>query len=207
MRIRLVIVLAAGALVTSCGMAGASSPATSAAPVTVGHTIASVIAPVITTSTTAVPTDPVAERATVGHIGEGCTATGRSAVIDRAVQRAWLCEDGLVTARFPITTAIDQPDPGHYKVYAKDLTTYSTAGGHWSTMTHFVAFARGKNTGARVAFHSVPTLRNGQYAQPLASVGDLDRRGSSSGCIRVLYATSVLIWDTLQIGDAVVVIS
>ena len=83
----------------------------------------------------------------------------------------------------------------------------STFGGHYSTMTHFVAFTKGKFTGARVAFHSVPTLTNGDYVQPLDSVGTEQFHGASSGCIRVLPDDAVKIWDWLAKGDKVHVIS
>ena len=77
------------------------------------------------------------------------------------------------------------------------MKTSSRFGGHFSTMTHFVAFTRGEETGARVAFHTVPVLRNGEYVQPLASVGTQMRRGESSGCIRVLPEQGQVIWDWL----------
>jgi hypothetical protein len=133
--------------------------------------------------------------------------TGNVAVIDRDAQRAWLCTDGRIDAEFPITSAWSMPDPGTYPVYAKDMNASSTFGGHVSTMTHFVAFSYGKNTGARVAFHSVPVLRSGEFVQPLDSVGDLSRRGESSGCIRVLPDDAVRIWDSLAIGSSVVVLN
>jgi hypothetical protein len=79
----------------------------------------------------------------------------------------------------------------------------STFGGHYSTMTHFVAFTYGKNTGARIAFHTVPVLRNGEYVQPLESVGTAERFGDSAGCIRVLPEQGQVIWDWLQEGDEV----
>ena len=60
---------------------------------------------------------------------------------------------------------------------------------------------------ARIAFHSVPTLNDATFVQSLDSVGDLGRRGESSGCIRVLPDDAVRIWDWLSIGDEVHVIS
>ena len=106
-----------------------------------------------------------------------------------------------------VTSAITMPDPGTYPVYAKDMNTTSTFGGHFSRMTHFVAFTHGKRTGARIAFHSVPTLNNGEFVQPLDSVGQLGRRGESSGCIRVLPDDAVRVWDWLSVGDEVVVLN
>jgi RNA polymerase sigma factor (sigma-70 family) len=97
---------------------------------------------------------------------EFCPAPGHSAVIDRDAQRAWLCTDGIASEKFPITTAITQPDPGTYKVYAKDRLTTSTFGGHFSYLDNFVAFARGKYSGARVAFHAVPRKADGTPYEP-----------------------------------------
>ncbi len=136
-----------------------------------------------------------------------CPATGRSAVIDRFNQRSWLCEDGEITEIVPITSAISQPDPGTYEVYAKDMNASSTVTGDYSTMTHFVAFTHGKYQGARIAFHSIPQHANGDYVQPLDSVGSPELFGDSSGCIRLLPDDAALIWGWLDIGDAVRVVS
>jgi hypothetical protein len=138
---------------------------------------------------------------------DGCAASGHSAVVDRAKQRAWLCDNGEVTHTFVMTSARSQPDPGSYKVYAKDLNSSSMLTGKFSTMTHFVAFTIGEHTGARIAFHSIPKYADGSYVQPLDSVGTARMRGASSGCIRVLYEDSVRIWDWLSNGDPVIVIS
>ncbi len=138
---------------------------------------------------------------------DDCPSTSHGAIIDRANQRGALCADGTITYQFPITTALSQPDPGTYPVYAKDLNASSNFGGHYSTMTHFVAFTKGKYKGARIAFHSVPTLPNGDYVQTLDSVGTEAMHGQSSGCIRVLPDDSVKIWDWLGIDDEVRVIS
>lgn len=136
-----------------------------------------------------------------------CPDSGRAAVVDRFDQRAWLCEDGEIRADMPITSAVSQPDPGTYEVYAKDLNASSTLSGELSTMTHFVAFAYGKFQGARIAFHSVPKYSNGEYVQPLDSVGTQELHGDSSGCIRVLPDDAELIWSWLDIGDTVTVVS
>lgn len=136
-----------------------------------------------------------------------CPDTAHGAVVDRANQRGWLCRDGALTTQFPITSAWSQPDPGTYKVYARDLNASSNLTGKYSTMTHFVAFTKGKYKGARIAFHSIPKYADGSWVQPLDSVGDLERRGDSSGCIRVLPDDAVAIWDWLAIGDKVHVIS
>jgi hypothetical protein len=136
-----------------------------------------------------------------------CPATGRSAVIDRFNQRTWLCESGEITEVMPMTSALSQPDPGTYEVYAKDLHASSTLSGEYSEMTHFVAFTYGKYQGARIAFHSVPTYPNGDYIQPLDSVGTAALHGESSGCIRVLPDHAELIWSWLDLGDTVTVVT
>ena len=136
-----------------------------------------------------------------------CPSTAHGAIVDRLNQRGALCENGRISYSFPITTARLQPDPGTYPVYAKDMNSSSNFGGHFSTMTHFVAFTKGKFTGARVAFHSVPKLTNGEWVQPLDSVGTQEYFGESSGCIRVLPDDAVRIWDFLGKGDEVRVIS
>ncbi|MBK9969569.1 MAG: L,D-transpeptidase [Acidimicrobiaceae bacterium] len=138
---------------------------------------------------------------------DDCPDTPHGAIVDRANQRGALCENGGITYQFPITSAISQPDPGTYPVYAKDLNASSSFGGHYSTMTHFVAFTKGKYKGARIAFHSVPQLSNGEYVQTFESVGTPAQFGQSSGCIRVLPDDSVKIWDWLSIDDEVHVIS
>lgn len=138
---------------------------------------------------------------------DDCPDTAHGAIVDRANQRGALCENGTITYEFPITSAWSQPDPGTYPVYAKDMNASSTFGGHYSTMTHFVAFTKGKYKGARIAFHSVPKTTDGEFVQPLDSVGTEQYHGQSSGCIRVLPDDAVRIWDWLSTGDEVHVIS
>ncbi len=138
---------------------------------------------------------------------QSCPESGQSAVVDRDNQRAWLCRDGVVADEMVMSSAWSQPDPGRYEVYAKDMNSSSNFGGHYSTMTHFVAFSYGKNTGARIAFHSVPQLPDGTWVQTRESVGTQDLRGDSAGCIRMLPEDAELIWSWLDIGDDVVVIS
>lgn len=136
-----------------------------------------------------------------------CPSSPHGAIVDRANQMGALCENGVITHRFPITTARSQPDPGEYDVYARDLNASSNLSGEYSTMTHFVAFTRGKYQGARIAFHSVPKYSDGSWVQPLDSVGTQAYFGESAGCIRVLPDDAVRIWDWLSIGDLVRVIS
>jgi hypothetical protein len=136
-----------------------------------------------------------------------CPDTSHGAIVDRAAQRAWLCDGAAISVEMPITSAWSMPDPGTYPVYAKDLAATSTFGGHVSRMTNFVAFTYGERTGARIAFHSVPTSNDGSFVQTLDSVGDPGLRGESSGCIRVLPDDAARIWAWLSIGDEVHVIS
>ncbi len=136
-----------------------------------------------------------------------CPSSGHAAIVDRANQRGALCDNGAISYQFPITTARSQPDPGRYPVYAKDMKSSANFDGQYSEMTHFVAFTKGKYKGARIAFHSIPTLPNGDLVQPLDSVGTPERFGDSHGCIRVKYDDSVKIWDWLAVGDEVHVIS
>ena len=138
---------------------------------------------------------------------DDCPSTPHGVIVDRANQRGALCENGSITYEFPLTTAVSQPDPGTYPVYAKDLNASSTITGQYSTMTHFVAFTRGKYQGARIAFHSMPKYSNGQYLQPLDSVGTPEMHGESSGCIRLKPDDAIRVWDWLAIGDEVRVIS
>jgi len=137
----------------------------------------------------------------------GCDVAGDVAVVDRDNQRAWTCTDGVLTREFPASTAWSQPDPGTYEVYAKDPVTWSDFGGHTTTLNKFVAFSRGKQTGARIAFHAIPVMGDGSLVQPLESVGDLGRRGESAGCIRLRADDADWVWELLDIGEAVVVLN
>jgi hypothetical protein len=197
---------------TPIGAARAAVPATA-----VASTVSSTTSVPESTAAQADPASDAAAPASTGapsttavvalSVHVGCSARGSSAAVDREAQRAWLCEDGALVAEFPITSAWTLPDPGTFQVYAKDMNASSNFGGHYSTMTHFVAFTYGENTGARVAFHSVPMLPSGELVQPLESVGDPARRGESSGCIRVRIADAVRIWDALAVGDTVTVLN
>jgi hypothetical protein len=188
-----------------------TSPDTTVAPLEAISTTSTAIRETTTTSIAETTTTTVAEQTTTTSpapvIDPNCPITPHGAVIDRTRQRAWLCDNGVALPEFNITTAREQPDPGTYPVFAKSMNASSRLGGHYSTMTHFVAFTRGERTGARVAFHTVPVLRSGEYVQPLASVGTQQRFGESAGCIRVLPEQGQVVWDWLQKGDEVVVIT
>ena len=207
-------------LVSQCGSSSALSPDTTSAAIAVAETPPAAVetsAPEATTTipettTTEIPTtttipEPTTTTVPIPVIDPNCPTTPHAAVIDRDRQRAYLCDNGVALPEFVITTALDQPDPGTYPVFSKSMNTSSRFGGHYSTMTHFVAFTRGEKTGARVAFHTVPILRNGEFVQPLASVGTQMMFGASSGCIRVLPEQGPIIWDWLHKGDEVRVIT
>jgi len=185
--------------VQTTAVAHTAAPTTTTRPATT--------VPATTVETTTTLPEPTTTTVPVPVIDPNCPLTPHAAVIDRDRQRAWLCDNGVALPEFKITTARDQPDPGTYPVFSKSMHASSRFGGHFSTMTHFVAFTRGEETGARVAFHTVPVLRNGDFAQPLASVGTQMEFGASSGCIRVLPEEGPIIWDWLQKGDQVRVIT
>ncbi|MFK7916554.1 MAG: L,D-transpeptidase [Ilumatobacter sp.] len=131
---------------------------------------------------------------------EGCPDTPRAAVTDKANQRYWLCEEGqAVTDEIPMTTASGSyglPPVGVYPVFARDLDAFGING---EPLERFVAFYTTPR-GNRIAFHEVVN-------QDPATVGDLDQRGASAGCFRVREADSIKVWDFLEIGDPVVVLT
>jgi hypothetical protein len=130
----------------------------------------------------------------------GCPNSERAAVVDKAAQRWWLCEHGIsTTARRPMTTAsagYGLPPVGVYRVFARDR--YAT-GIHGEPLNRFVAFYT-TSKGNRIAFHEV-------VDQDPATVGDLDQRGASAGCFRVLQSDSIAIWELLRVGDPVVILT
>jgi hypothetical protein len=190
---------------TPASAATTIAPTTTSPPTTIAET--TTVAPATTVAPTTTIPDPTTTTAPAPVPDPNCPTTPHGAVIDRDRQRAYLCDNGFALPEFVITTALDQPDPGTYPVFSKSMNTSSRFGGHYSTMTHFVAFTRGEKTGARVAFHTVPVLRNGEFVQPLASVGTQMMFGASSGCIRVLPEQGPVIWDWLQKGDEVRVVT
>lgn len=129
-----------------------------------------------------------------------CPIASRGAVTDKANQRYWLCMDGVaVTDEIPMTTASSNyglPPVGTYEVFARDEDAFGIGG---EALERFVAFYT-TPTGNRIAFHEVVN-------QDPDTVGDLDQRGASAGCFRVREADSIQVWDFLQIGDPVVVLT
>lgn len=208
-RVLAIAVIGVGGVIGGVTLFGGAD---TAKPATAGASSVAISSPVATaTPTTLVPATVLSTTTPAATIPRppdaGCAVSGPSAAIDRDNQQAWLCLDGYITTQFPVSTAWSLPDPGEYEVFAKDRVTTSTFGDHPSTLKNFVAFTYGENTGARVAFHSIPILSDGSLMQPIDSVGDLSRRGESSGCLRVTPDISELIWDTLSIGDKVTVLT
>lgn len=208
-RVLAVAVIGVGGLIGGVTLLDRTDDAETTAIAAASSIVETTLAPTALAPTIPVTTVPVAVPATTipATPDAGCAATGPSAALDRDQQQAWLCLNGYITTQFPVSTAWSMPDPGVYQVYAKDRVTTSTFGGHISTLNQFVAFSYGENTGARVAFHSIPILADGSLMQPIESIGDPSRRGESSGCIRVVADMAQLIWDTLSIGDTVTVLN
>ena len=159
-----------------------------------------------TASANATPSSLPAGTATAARLGDieyklgDCPESERAAVADKASQRYWLCKNGVaVTDEIPMTTASGNyglPPVGTYEVFARDRSTLGIGG---EPLERFVAFYTTPR-GNRIAFHEVVN-------QNPATVGDLDQRGASAGCFRVRKPNSVQIWEFLQLGDPVAVIS
>lgn len=149
---------------------------------------------------TPAPVDRLTEREVPADpVPLACPATGRAAVADKTAQRFWLCRDGVaIVEPRPMTTGpLDYglPPVGIYPVFAKLERNRSETG---ELLERFVAFYRTPRKG-RIAFH--------QYVnQDPATLGDPTLR-VSAGCFRVSVEDSWLVWDFLQIGDPVYVIS
>jgi len=151
-------------------------------------------------SSTAAPTTSVDPALRNTPSADDCPSSERGAVVYRPLQRAILCDAGAIVLEFPVTTARRVPDPGEFTVSSRNRWVRSTIGDHDSILTNFVAFT---TTSPRIAFHTVPKDLDGNWVQPLSSVGELRRWGESAGCIRVLPETSEFIWDFLRNGDLV----
>ena len=124
-------------------------------------------------------------------------ATGRAAIIDKAAQRFWLCRDGVAVTGFrPLTSGpVNNAPVGTYHVFFKRDPWWG--GGY--QLRRFVAFAYGPN-GGRIAFH--------QYvAMPESGVGSAQYRDKSHGCMRIRTDDSYVVWNFLQYGDPVKVIT
>lgn len=190
----------------SAAAARAATPPTTSAQPTPSTTAPDPPASVV--QTTDIPTTVPPSSTLAAELSAFCPGSTHAAVVDRDRQRAWLCEAGTAVYEFAFTGAISQPDPGTYAVYAKDMRSSSKSSAGVSTMTHFVAFTYGKFRGARIAFHSMPVWqRNGEWVQPLDSIGDVSRRGESAGCLRLLPDDAVKVWDWLSVDDEVRVIN
>jgi len=147
--------------------------------------------------------------------GGSCTPTGRSAVVDPAWQRFWLCQDGaMVSGPYGTTTAstsyyTKSQGPGSYKIFGKmPRATFRYSDGRRVYMRWMIQYDY-SIIKSHLGFHSVPTTKpNGSvYVQPLSSVGDVSMRNASGGCLRLLPDLAKTVYDFLQIGDTVVVTS
>lgn len=197
------VVVAGGSFVVATGIAAA--PTTLTSPATVGDP-GDTAAPASTACRIGPPEEPcgsnpvqVRQQPATPDL-PGCPDTARAAVVDKAAQRFWLCEHGApVTDARPMTSASEEyglPPVGTHTVFARNTVAI---GIHGERLERFVAFYRTPR-GNRIAFHKFVN-------QPEDTVGDLDQRGDSSGCLRVTTDDSWLVWDFLEIGDPVVVIT
>ena len=121
-------------------------------------------------------------------------------MVDKTAQRFWLCRDGVaVTGRLPMTSgsvAYGLPPIGTHRVTFKAA---NWSGGGFA-LSRFVAFYRSPR-GNNIAFHE--TVRT----QPESTIGSLSWRGESAGCLRLRRADSITVWNFLQVGDRVIVIT
>ena len=186
-------------LVAGCGTA-VSDQVSNAAVVAVGSDQISATGEATPSEPLTATTTPAAALGDTTYGLEGCPDAERGAVADKANQRYWLCMDGVaVTDEIPMTTASGNyglPPVGTYDVFARDEDAFGIGG---EPLERFVAFYTTPK-GNRIAFHEVVN-------QDPDTVGDLDQRGASAGCFRVREADSVQVWNFLQIGDPVVVLT
>lgn len=219
MRYRIAIVAAAFAVGGAAGLASnlggddgritidAAAPAGSTEPFSTAAALDATtptVAPVATEPpATFLPPEAEAVASGLGDVVydlPGCPDAPRGAVSDKANQRYWLCMDGVaVTDEIPMTTASSNyglPPVGTYEVFAREADAYGIDG---EALERFVAFYTTPK-GNRIAFHEV-------VDQDPDTVGDLDQRGASAGCFRVREADSIQVWEFLQIGDPVVVLT
>ena len=133
---------------------------------------------------------------------------GASAVVDRFNQRSWLCEPGEITDVMPITSAISQPDPGTYEVYAKDLDASSTLTGEYSDDDPLRRVHLRQVPGCPHRVPQRPEVRERrlratarQRRHPASCTAT--RRAASESCPE----HAELIWKWLDIGDTVIVVT
>lgn len=195
---------AASSAGTRPALAGPTAPDIDAREARLAHLAAATPAPAVGTGvidpTMAALVDRLTEREVPADPPPlACPTTGRAAVADKTAQRFWLCRDGVaIVEPRPMTTGpLDYglPPVGIYPVFTKLERNRSETG---ELLERFVAFYRTPSKG-RIAFH--------QYVnQDPATLGDPGTR-VSAGCFRVSVDDSWLVWDFLQVGDLVYVIS
>lgn len=122
---------------------------------------------------------------------------GRSAIVDRVSQMAWLCNSGTAVGDYMPFTAgpIEDAPKGEYRVFFK---RHPWHGGGYE-LQRFTAFTRG-DEGGRVAFHRFVEM-------PESAVGSEAYRNQSSGCLRMRSKDAVAVWNFLRVGDRVVVLN
>lgn len=186
--------------VASVALVGDAASAATTASTTIETVAASTTTPPAPATTTVETAEDRSALGTNVYDLEGCPDAPRGAVADKANQRYWLCMDGqAVTDRLPMTTASSNyglPPVGTYEVFARDANAFGIDG---EPLERFVAFYTTPR-GNRIAFHEV-------VDQDPATVGDLDQRGASAGCFRLREPDSIQVWEFLQLGDPVVVVS
>lgn len=125
------------------------------------------------------------------------TSRGRSAIVDRVAQVAWLCNGGTaVRGYMPFTAGpIEDAPKGEYRVFFK---RHPWHGGGYE-LYRFTAFTWG-NEGGRVAFHRYVEM-------PESAVGTEAYRNRSSGCLRMRSRDAIAVWNFLRVGDRVVVLN
>lgn len=196
----------------------AATPSVPATSSTDPATLAPSTAPASTAPSAADPAQAATVASTACRLGDpgaecgtpptpalpGCPDEPRGAVVDKTAQRFWLCQDGApITDARPMTSASERyglppvtPAGEPLRVFAKNAVAY---GIHGERLERFVAFYTTPR-GNRIAFH--------QYVdQEESTLGDLSLRGASSGCLRIRTDDSYMVWDFLQIGDPVVILT
>ena len=129
---------------------------------------------------------------------DDCPDTPHGAIVDRANQRGALCADGDHHVRVPDHDGDEPARPGHLP----DVREGHERQQHVRRALQHDDPLRGVHPRqVQGCPHRVPQhaqVSNGEYVQPLDSVGSRAMHGESSGCIRVLPDDAVKIWDWLS---------
>lgn len=137
-----------------------------------------------------------------------CWGSGHSVVIDKAHQRAWLCDGSRqVGGAFRVTTHRYQPVRGTYRVFSKSGAVPIVFSGRKAYLDWWVGFAYGRYTNRTIGLHAVPRYASGGYGQAFSTVGSMAKYGVTGGCVREVPQQARTTYGWLRIGDRVVVIS